>query len=278
VTISPRTALLARPLSLLGMIVLALLVGAALLGPALVPERLAEFNPADRLKPPGREHPLGTDTAGRDMLARIVLGSRLSAAAATIIILLSSVAGCAVGLMSGYIGGWFDDLAMRVADVFLSVPPLILAIAVAAILGPSLFTAMIGLTVCWWPVYGRLMRAEVLAAAHHLYVEAASALGLSRSRVLVRHVLPNCTGPILVQASLDFGNAILYTSALSFIGLGAQPPSPEWGAMISAGRDHLREAWWFATFPGVAIFVTVLGCNLFGDALRDFLDPSLRVV
>jgi peptide/nickel transport system permease protein len=272
-----RTVLLGRPLSLIGTVVMALLLSAAILGPTLVPERLAEFNPRERLKPPGREHLLGTDTAGRDILVRIILGSRLSVMAATIIIGLSVATGASIGLVSGFLGGWFDELMMRVADVFLSVPSLILSIAVATILGPSLFTAMIGLAVGWWPVYGRLMRAEVLAISRRLYVEAASALGLSRPRVLTRHVLPNGTGPILVQASLDFGSAILYTSALSFIGLGAQPPSPEWGAMISAGRDHLREAWWFATFPGLAIFVSVMACNLLGDAVRDVLDPRTRL-
>jgi peptide/nickel transport system permease protein len=165
---------------------------------------------------------------------------------------------------------------MRVGDIFLSVPPLVLAMAVAAILGPSIHTAMVGLSVAWWPVYARLTRAETLRVVRSLYVEAAVSLGNSRVRITGRHVLPNAIGPVIVQGTVDFGQAILYAAALSFIGLGARPPSPEWGALVSAGRSYLREAWWFATFPGLAIFVTALACNLCGDAVRDWLDPRTR--
>jgi peptide/nickel transport system permease protein len=242
-----------------------------------IPGHLDEFNPDARLKAPSAGHPLGTDTAGRDLLVRIMLGSRISLLAAAVIVTLAAFAGGVVGIVSGYLGGRGDEVIMRGADVFLSVPPLVLAIAVATILGPSIYTAMMGLALAWWPVYARLMRAEVLAVSRTLYVEAALALGANGLRIMARHLLPNAVAPILVQASLDFGHAILYNSALSFLGLGAQPPSPEWGALISASRNHLREAWWFTTFPGLAIFVSVMAFNFFGDVVRDLLDPRTRV-
>jgi peptide/nickel transport system permease protein len=181
-----------------------------------------------------------------------------------------------VGLFSGYVGGIVDEIIMRVTDIFFSVPYLILAMAIAAALGPNLTNAMISLSIVWWPVYARLIRGQVLLVREYTYVEAARALGASNIRIIFRHILPNSFSPVIVQASLDFGNAVMYAAALSFIGLGAQPPSPEWGAMISMGRNYMRESWWFATFPGLAILVTVLGFNLLGDGLRDIFDPRLR--
>jgi len=218
----------------------------------------------------------GTDTEGRDIFMRVILGSRISLTAAGTIIVMAATVGSTAGLVAGFMGGRIELVVMSLSDMFLSVPPLLLAIAVAMILGPSLYTSMIGLATAWWPVYARLMRAETLLTSRMLYIEAAVSLGVPVPRILYRHLLPNCVGPVMVQASLDFGQAILYTSALSFIGLGAQPPFPEWGAMISAGRYYLREAWWFTTFPGAAIFVSVLGFSLVGDTLRDLIDPRWR--
>jgi peptide/nickel transport system permease protein len=268
--------LLRTPTAIAGFGIICLLALAATIGPRLFGADAGEFNPDVRLKPPVIRHPFGTDTEGRDIFARVVLGSRISLAAAGTIIVLAATVGSTAGLVAGFAGGRVELAIMRLSDVFLAVPPLILAIAVAMILGPSLYTSMVGLATAWWPVYARLMRAETKIVSRMLYVEAAVSLGASRSRILYRHLLPNSAGPVMVQASLDFGQAVLYSSALSFIGLGAQPPSPEWGAMISAGRDYLQEAWWFTTFPGAAIFVSVLGFNLVGDTLRDLIDPRWR--
>lgn len=268
---------LSHRLALIGGFIICLLLFSAAFGPLLIPSHLGEFNPERRLEPPSLQHILGTDPAGRDILARIVIGSRISLTAAFIVISLSVIVGGTIGLLAGYAGGRLDYIAMRIADIFLSVPYLILAMAVAAILGPSIYSAMIGVAVSWWPVYARLIRAEALTVSRALYVEAAASLGLSRPRIMIRHVLPNCSGPLIVKASLDFGEAILSTAALSFIGVGAQPPSPEWGAMINSGRNFLREAWWVSTFPGLAIVVSVMAFNLVGDAIRDLLDPQSRM-
>jgi peptide/nickel transport system permease protein len=229
-----------------------------------------------RLQPPARAFPLGTDDLGRDILSRVLVGSRLTLQIGLVVTILSMLVGVPIGAVAGFVGGKTDELLMRGADVFQSIPPLILALAVAAALRPSMTNAMIAIAVAWWPWYSRVVRGQVLVLRERTFVEAARCIGVPRRRIIWVHILPNCTSVILVQASLQVGNAILTAAALSFIGVGAQPPLPEWGLMLSAGRGYLPEVWWYVTFPGIAIFITVLGFNLLGDGLRDVLDPRLR--
>jgi peptide/nickel transport system permease protein len=231
---------------------------------------------AQRLRPPSRAHLLGTDDLGRDILSRVLMGSRLTLQIGFVVTVLSLVIGVPIGAVAGFLGGKADEVLMRTADVFQSIPPLILALAVAAALRPSMTNAMIAIAVAWWPWYSRVVRGQVLALRERTFVEAARCIGVRRRNIIFSHILPNCLSVILVQASLQVGNAILTAAALSFVGVGAQPPLPEWGLMLSVGRGFLPEIWWYVTFPGLAIFITVLGFNLLGDGLRDVLDPRLR--
>mgnify|MGYP003729030919 FL=1 len=189
---------------------------------------------------------------------------------------LTLVIGTLLGLVSGFFGGWVDELVMRVSDVFLAFPALILAMAIAAALGPSLENAIVAMVAIWWPRYARVTRGQVLSIREIDFVAAARAAGASSFRIMLRHILPNCISPVVVQATLDLGEVVLTAATLSFIGFGAQPPTPEWGAMVSVGRNFLRDYWWYTTFPGLAILITVMGFNLLGDAVRDILDPRLR--
>jgi len=266
------------PLTLVGMVIILCLIFTALFAPVIAPYDPFQIDPANRLKPPSLKHWFGTDTAGRDMLTRVIFGTRISIRIGATVVFLTVISGSLIGLFSGYIGGKFDEVVMRITDVFFSVPYLILAMAITAALGSGLLNAMFSLILVWWPIYARLIRGQVLQIREAPYIEAARGLGASRGRIIFRHILPNAATPIIVQASLDFGNAIMYAAALSFIGLGAQPPAPEWGAMISLARNYLQDSWWFATFPGLAILVTVLGFNLLGDGIRDMTDPRLREI
>jgi peptide/nickel transport system permease protein len=264
------------PLTIIGALIIVLLLTVAIFAEQIAPYEPDEINPPQRLKAPSREHLCGTDTAGRDIFSRIVYGSRISIRIGTAVVTLAMVFGSLVGIFSGYMGGKVDEVIMRITDVFFSVPYLILAMAIAAALGPNLTNTMIALAIVWWPVYTRLTRGQALLIREATYIEAARGLGAGHWRILLRHVLPNSLAPVIVQASLDFGHAVMFAAALSFIGLGAQPPTPEWGAMISMGRHYLRDSWWYPTFPGLAILITVLGFNLLGDGLRDILDPKLQ--
>jgi len=264
------------PLTIVGLVIILILCFTAIFASHIAPYKPDEINPPDRLKPPSKEHICGTDTAGRDVFSRIVYGSRISIRIGLFVVSMASIFGSLIGLFSGYIGGKVDEIFMRITDVFFSIPYLILAMAIAAALGPSLINTMISLSIVWWPVYARLTRGQALLIRESTYVEAAKGLGAGNLRIIFRHVFPNSLSPVIIQASLDFGNAVMYAAALSFIGLGAQPPTPEWGAMISIGRNYLRDAWWYPTFPGLAILITVLGFNLLGDGLRDILDPRLK--
>ncbi len=230
---------------------------------------------ASRLVIPGPTHPFGTDELGRDMFSRVLHGARLSVSSGLFAVLIATVIGGALGLVAGYTGGWLDELSMRVADIFLAFPALAMAMAVVAALGPSLVNALLALAVVWWPQYTRLVRISVVAAKGQTYVEAARATGVPERRIMWRHVLPNIVSPVIVKVTLDIGTAILLTAALSFLGLGAQPPTPEWGSMITTGRNYMLEYWWYPTFPGAAIFITALGFNLLGDGVRDWLDPRM---
>jgi peptide/nickel transport system permease protein len=265
-----------NPLSLFSLILIAVLVLTGLFAPVLSPYDPVEISPDLRLTPPSGAHALGTDEVGRDILSRIIWGARISLQIGLTIVFFAAAIGLFIGLISGYFGGILDQVLMRFTDMFMSFPTLVLAIAMTAALGPNLFNAVLAMIIVWWPIYARLIRGEVLIVKEKEYIKAIKALGAHPFKILFFHVLPNSIDVIIVRASIDFGNAVMFCAALSFIGLGAQPPQPEWGAMVTTGRDYLRDAWWLVTFPGLAIFLTVMAFNLFGDSLRDFLDPKLR--
>jgi len=267
-----------------GGLVVAAVVLVALLAPVLAPHRLTAFDLTRRLAPPAWdargswEHPLGTDPLGRDVLSRILYGARTSLAVAGAGVLVAATLGILLGLLSGYAGSWADALIMRVADVQLSFPYLLLAIAVMALLKPSLANLIIVLVLRSWVVYARLIRVVTLSARERDFVVAARTLGAGGARIVFRHIAPNVVGPSIVVSSFQLAELIIVESSLSFLGLGIQPPTPSWGGMVSEGRDYVSSAWWLSAAPGLAIVVTVLGANLFGDALRRALDPRLRGV
>ena len=272
-----------RRTALFGLCVVSIVLVAAAFAPWLTPFDPLEQDINQRLQEPGWQtaeghvHALGTDHLGRDILARVIFGSRIALVVGLSAVLISGVLGMAIGLVSGYFGGKLDDFFMRLADVQLAFPFILLAIAVIGVLGPSLRNIIIVIGVSSWVVYARVVRGEVLSIREREFVQAAIALGSRDGRVLVRHVLPNAFTPWLVVATLDMARVIVIESALSFLGLGVQPPTPTWGGMLADGRVYLSTAWWLATFPGLAILVTVLGINLLGDGLRDTLDPRLKL-
>lgn len=268
--------LLRRPLTLVGAAIVLIVIITGLAAPLLAPYDPLVIDIGARLQPLSRAHPLGTDQLGRDILSRIIYGARISLGVGVTIAVMGALVGTVLGLLAGYLGGKVDETIMRICDMFLAFPALILAMALAASLGPSLRNTMLALVVIWWPWYARIMRGQVLALREAEYVMAARSLGAGTRRLMFRHLLPNAIPPIIVQTTLDIGNAILIASSLSFLGFGAQPPVPEWGAMTSDGRTFLRDNWWYPTFPGLAIMATVIGFNLMGDGLRDLLDPRLR--
>src|SRR5438876_5421437 len=264
--------------------VVAAIVLVALLAPALAPHGLGAFDLAHRLAPPiwsergDWSHPLGTDTLGRDIMSRILFGARTSLGVAGAAVLLAAALGILLGLFSGYAGSWPDVVIMRLADIQLSFPYLLLAIAVMAFLKPSLLNLVIVLVLRSWVVYARLIRVVTLSAKERDFVTAARAVGGGGARIILRHIAPNAVGPSIVVSSFQLAELIIVESSLSFLGLGVQPPTPSWGGMVSEGRDYVGSAWWLSALPGLAIVVTVLGANLFGDALRRSLDPRLRGV
>jgi len=275
--------LVRRRTALFGLLVVLVVMLAALAAPLVSPFDPLEQDIGQRLREPGwqdaqgRVHPLGTDHLGRDIFSRIIFGSRIALLVGLAAVVISGVLGMIIGLVAGYFGGRMDDFLMRLADVQLAFPFILLAIAVIGVLGPSLRNIIIVIGVSSWVVYARVVRGEVLSIREREYVHAAVALGSRHWRVLMTHVLPNTFTPWLVVATLDMARVIVIESALSFLGLGVQPPTPTWGGMLADGRVYLSTAWWLATFPGLAILVTVLGINLFGDGLRDTLDPRLKV-
>lgn len=259
------------------LVVLFLLVAAA--GPWIVPypqDARGAVHLDWKLQPPSGAHWFGTDEVGNDVYTRVILGARVSLQIGLIITLVAALIGVPLGVVAGYVGGAVAEVIMRVTDVFLSVPALVLALAVVGVLGTGIVNAMIALSLVWWPGYVRLVQGKTLALKEETYVEAARAVGTGRLRIVFVHILPNCVSPIVVKSSMDMGTAILAAAGLGFIGLGAQPPYPEWGAMISHGRNYLPTWWWYSTFPGLFIYLTVLGFNLLGDGLRDILDPKSR--
>ena len=261
---------------LVGLTLVALLLAAALLAPILAPHDPLIQARQSILQPPTWPFPLGTDDVGRDVLARLLYGARLSLAVGVIVVTLALTIGTLLGLLAGFSDGIVDSLVMRLMDVMLALPTLLLAVAIVAVLGPGLQHAMLAVAVVQLPAFVRLTRAAVRAERAREYVAAAQMIGASRPRLMFATVLPNCAAPLIVQASLSFSTAILDTAALGFLGLGAQPPTPEWGTMLADALQFVQSAWWVVTFPGLAILLTVLGFNLTGDGLRDALDPRLR--
>jgi len=265
--------------SMAGLVIVAVFVLLAAVGPWIVPypeDARGAVHLERKLAAPSAAHWFGTDEVGNDVYTRVILGARVSLQIGLIITVVAAALGVPLGIMAGHAGGRLGEIIMRVTDVFLSVPALVLALAVVGALGPGIVNAMIALSLVWWPGYVRLVQGKTLALTQEAFVEAARAGGAGRLRIVLVHLLPNCVSPIVVKASMDMGTAILAAASLGFIGLGAQPPYPEWGAMISHGRNYLPTWWWYSTFPGLAIYLTVLGFNLVGDGLRDLLDPKSR--
>ena len=264
--------------ALLGLVLILVLVLAAVFAPVLAthPDDVFELHPAKRLRAPGADHWLGTDRMGSDVYSRLLFGARITLLIGVIAVGASVVIGVPIGLVAGYYHTWFSDLLMRVSDIFLAVPQVVLAIAIAQTLGPSLPNVILALSVTYWPWFARIVYAESRALEREVFVESTQALGASPWRLVVLHVLPNIASPIIVRASIGMGFTILTAAALGFLGLGPPPPTPEWGRTIAESREFLPDAWWYAAAPGLAIFLTVMGFNLLGDGLRDVLDPRLR--
>jgi peptide/nickel transport system permease protein len=262
-------------LALVGLGFLGLLVLCALFADVVSPYRPLEQAMPQRLRPPSPAHLLGTDDFGRDILSRILFGSRISLQVGFVAVGIAGSIGVLLGLLAGYFGGWIDNVLMRCMDVLLAFPAILLAVTIMALLGPNTTNVMIAIGIAYIPIFARVVRGTVLTVKPNDYVEAARAAGASELRMLVHHIVPGTSGPIIVQVSLALAYAILAEAALSFLGLGTQPPTPTWGSMLSFGRDFVREAPWFTFFPGFAIFLTVLSLNLVGDGLSDALDPRL---
>lgn len=264
--------------ALIGLVIVLSAVLVAIIGPWIAPHPgdIVASHLLQRLKPPSEAFPFGTDNLGRDLLSRVILGTRGALEVAVIVVALATAIGVPLGLIGGYTSGWLSELIMRVTDVFLSIPQLVLALALAQLLTPSLETAMIALALTYWPFFTRLVYAETRRLRASLFVDALRGIGAGSARILFAHILPNAISPVIVRATIGMGFTILVAAVLGFLGMGATPPQPDWGLTISESRNYLPDAWWYATFPGLAILVTVLGFNLLGDGLRDLVDPRLR--
>lgn len=264
-------------LALLGAVMLVAVVGTAIFAGTLAPYDPLKLDLLNAYAPPGSQgHLLGTDNFGRDIFSRLIHGSRISLFIGIVVVSIAATIGTVLGLLAGYLGGWVDQVVMRAVEIFYAFPFLILAIAVIAVFGPSIFNVMWVLGVVSWPIYARLVRAQVLALSSTEYVEAAKASGMSSWRVMFRHVLPNTLTPVIVTATFGIPGAILSSAALGFLGMGVQPPTPEWGVMVSEGKDFIRRAPFLITWPGIAIMIVVMSFNFVGDGLRDALDPRNR--
>lgn len=263
-------------LSFIGIILIFCLLLLALLGPYVAPYNPLSTDPIHKLESISKTHLFGTDNLGRDILSRILYGARISVTIAVIVLLVSGGIGITIGIISGYFGGVVDNVLMRITDLFLAFPRLILAMAVAAALGRDLRNVVLAVAFTSWTIFARLARGQALAAREQEFVEAARAVGASNRRILFVHILPVCISPLIIQGTIAMGGIILTVAGLGFIGFGAQPPTPEWGVMVSDGRNYLPTSWWACVFPGLAIMFTVLGFNLFGDGVRDILDPRMR--
>jgi len=266
-------------LSFFALIIILSLVVIAIITPIIAPfpsHIYGDVNPQDKLLQPSRVYLFGTDETGRDLFSRVLYGTRISLLGSTIAVVIGLFIGVPLGLMAGFYGGFIDEFIMRIVDMFLSFPPLLLAMAIAAFLGPSLQNALLAIIIAWWPWYTRLIRGQVVSIKEKEFVRAAHAIGTPSWQIMFKHILPNCISPVIVQASMDLGGIILTLAALSFLGLGAQSPIPEWGLMLTTSRKYFLNAWWYSIFPGMAIFITVLSFNLLGDGLREVLDPKTK--
>jgi peptide/nickel transport system permease protein len=264
-----------NPLVVIGVVVIALWVVIGLSAPLIAPYDPLAQNVNVRLRPPGGEYSFGTDELGRDIFSRVLYGTRLTAPAGIAVVVIGSLIGLMVGAVAGFIGGWWDELIMRVSELFLAFPTIILALAITAALGPDIRNAILALVIVWWPSYARLVRAMVLEVKSREFVEGARSVGAGNFYLLFRTVLPNCIAPAIILATLDIGTAILTFAGLSFLGLGPDPTSPEWGRMVSIGIDFFDQ-WWMWLFPGLAITSLVMAFNFIGDGLRDILDPRMK--
>jgi len=263
-------------LLVLGGAIFTLFILFAIFAPLIAPFEPTQINFRDKLVAPNFEHWMGTDALGRDILSRVIYGARPSLLIGVTVLSIAMLIGIPIGLASGYFGGRIDMVLMRFSDIFLAFPPLLLPIAITAALGSGLFNAMLALAISWFPWYARIVRGSVMAIRQELYIDAARAMGVGSLRIMLRHALPNSWTPAIVQASMDFGYTILAAASLSFIGIGAKPPTIEWGLMVALSRSKFLDYWWTAAFPGLAIFLTVLAVNLLGDGIRDMLDPKHR--
>ena len=266
-------------LTFVSLVFIVLLVVLAILAPYIVPypKHISDAaNVAFKLTAPCQEYLFGTDELGRDIFSRIIYGTRISLLASVFAVALAMLIGITLGAIAGALGGIVDDIIMRICDIFLSFPSLLLAIVIAAFAGPSLRNALIAIAISWWPWYARIVRGQAISLKERQFVKAARALGNVQSKIIFQHIGPNCMGPVIVQATMDLGGIILTLASLSFLGLGAQAPTPEWGLMINTSKTYFMNAWWYSVFPGLAIFVTVLAFNLIGDGLREIMDPRTR--
>jgi peptide/nickel transport system permease protein len=266
-------------LTMIAFYIIVLLFILAVAAPFIIPHPThisQEANPSNKLQPPSIQYLFGTDEIGRDIFSRVIYGTRISLTTAILAVGLALLIGVPLGAVAGSLGGWIDEVIMRITDIFLSFPPLLLAIAIVSIVGPSLNNAIIAIALSWWPWYTRLVRGQAVSLKERKFVQAAEAIGTSKLRIIFGHIVPNTISPVIVQASMDMGGVILTISSLSFLGLGAQAPTPEWGLMISTSRNYFLNAWWYSIFPGLAIFITVLAFNLLGDGFREILDPKTR--
>ncbi|MFA3920874.1 ABC transporter permease [Ruegeria hyattellae] len=269
-------ALARNPLAMVGLVIILMLLIVAALAPWLAPYSPIAGDLANRLQPPSAAHWMGTDELGRDILSRIIYGARITLMIVLLVAVISAPLGLLIGTVAAYFGGWIDRLLMGLTDIFLSLPRLILALAFVAALGPGIENAVIAIAITAWPVYARIARAEVLTFRSAEFLDAVRMQGASSLRIIALHVVPLCMSSTIVRVTLDMAGIILTAAGLGFLGLGAQPPLPEWGAMISRGRSFILDQWWVATMPGFAIVIVSLGFCLFGDGLRDVLDPKQR--
>lgn len=283
-SVSGRISAAVQGVPALPLAILAVTLLAAIAAPLIAPYRATEGNLAEALVPPswqgggGRSHLLGTDSLGRDIFSRLLWGAQVSLVVGAVAVGLAGIIGVALGLVSGYFGGWADAIIMRWLDIQMSVPSILLALLLVAVIGPGLTTVIIVIAVVYWTQYARLVRGETLSIKHRDYVALARVAGVSHVKVLIRHILPNIVNTIIVVATLQLGIVIIFEASLSFLGLGVQPPQVSWGGMLADGRQYIRTAWWISVFPGMAIMLVVLAINLLGDWLRDRLDPRLRQV
>ncbi len=266
-------------LARVALIIMAIIILIAIFAPIIVPymgDVTGDVHPEIALQAPSSEHLFGTDELGRDIFSKVLYGTRYSVFPAVLTVLVAVVLGGSLGAFAGSQGGMVDEVIMRITDIFLSFPPLLLAITISALLGPSLMNSLIAVVFSWWPWYARYVRSQAILVKEKQFVKAADAIGTKRLTIIFKHIVPNCIAPVITQASMDMGSVIMTVASLSFLGLGAQSPTPEWGLMISTSKNYFMNAWWYGIFPGIAIFITVLCFNLIGDGLREVLDPKTR--